>query len=198
MMVLGKISSGMVTAAVIAAGLGQPAWAQPQSPESDAPPTEECGQVIGVLNSTVEVMEDFKAEIRQFTQEAAAVNDLADLRRAATRYVNAVDAVVLDLDAVDSKLLGLTLEDLGLIDLRDNHARIIRGVAQAMNDAGAAMDPLTMVTSETELPAMIEQSQMDTVVAIRSIETYSAQEAESVEEINAYCGVETQTLEPRE
>lgn len=148
----------------------------------------QCNQLAEVVNQTQGFMQEFEAEIQTFSESAAQVKNLDDIKLAASQYTTAVDKVVTNLDGLVSDLQSTTLRDEDLSKFRDDYVGVVQGFSTALTDAREAMDLVVQVESEAELPAKIEESQQQTMEAVSSIETLSQTESQLITEVNGYCG----------
>lgn len=148
----------------------------------------QCNQLAEVVNQTQGFMQEFEAEIQTFSESAAQVKNLDDIKLAASQYTTAVDKVVTNLDGLVGDLQSTTLRDEDLSKFRDDYVGVVQGFSTALTDAREAMDLVVKVESEAELPAKIEESQQQTMTAVSSIETLSQTESQLITEVNGYCG----------
>lgn len=148
----------------------------------------QCNQLAEVVNQTQGFMQEFETEIQTFSESAAQVKNLDDIKAAASQYTTAVDKVVTNLDGLVGDLQATTLRDETLSQFRDSYVGVVQGFSTALADARQAMDLVVQVQSEAELPAKIEESQQQTMAAVSSIETLSQQESQLINEVNSYCG----------
>ncbi len=148
----------------------------------------QCNQLAEVVNQTQGFMQEFEAEIQTFSESAAQVKNLDDIKLAASQYTTAVDKVVTNLDGLVGDLQSTTLRDEDLSKFRDDYVGVVQGFSTALTDAREAMDLVVQVESEAELPAKIEESQQQTMTAVSSIETLSQTESQLITEVNGYCG----------
>jgi hypothetical protein len=148
----------------------------------------QCNQLAEVVNQTQGFMQEFEAEIQTFSESAAQVKNLDDIKLAASQYTTAVDKVVTNLDGLVSDLQSTTLRDEDLSTFRDEYVVVVQGFSTALTDAREAMDLVVQVETEAELPAKIEESQQQTMTAVSSIETLSQTESQLITEVNGYCG----------
>lgn len=155
----------------------------------------QCNQLAEVVNQTQGFMQEFETEIQTFSESAAQVKNLDDIKLAASQYTTAVDKVVTNLDGLVGDLQGTTLRDEDLSQFRDEYVGVVQGFSTALTDAREAMELVVQVESEAELPARIEESQQQTMTAVSSIETLSQTESQLINEVNGYCGA-TQSGEP--
>ncbi|MEP0902100.1 MULTISPECIES: hypothetical protein [unclassified Nodosilinea] len=148
----------------------------------------QCNQLAEVVNQTQGFMQEFEAEIQTFSESAAQVKNLDDIKLAASQYTTAVDKVVTNLDGLVGDLQSTTLRDEDLSKFRDDYVGVVQGFSTALTDAREAMDLVVQVETEAELPAKIEESQQQTMTAVSSIETLSQTESQLITEVNGYCG----------
>jgi hypothetical protein len=148
----------------------------------------QCNQLAAVVNQTQGFMQEFETEIQTFSESAAQVKNLDDIKLAASQYTTAVDKVVTNLNGLVGDLQATTLQDETLSQFRDSYVGVVQGFSGALTDAREAMNLVVQVESEAELPAKIEDSQQQTMVAVASIETLSQQESQLINEVNTYCG----------
>jgi len=157
----------------------------------------QCNQLAEVVNQTQGFMQEFETEIQTFSESAAQVKNLDDIKLAASQYTTAVDKVVTNLDGLVGDLQSTTLRDEDLSRFRDSYVGVVQGFSGALTDAREAMDLVVQVESEAELPAKIEESQQQTMTAVASIETLSQTESQLINEVNGYCGA-AQPAQPAE
>ncbi|WP_225885183.1 hypothetical protein [Leptolyngbya sp. KIOST-1] len=155
----------------------------------------QCNQLAEVVNQTQGFMQEFEAEIQTFSESAAQVKNLDDIKLAASQYTTAVDKVVTNLNGLVSDLQTTNLRDEDLSQFRDEYVVVVQGFSAALTDAREAMDLVVQVESEAELPAKIEESQQQTMSAVASIETLSQTESQLINQVNGYCGA-AQPVEP--
>ncbi len=155
----------------------------------------QCNQLAEVVNQTQGFMQEFEAEIQTFSESAAQVKDLDDIKLAASQYTTAVDKVVTNLDGLVGDLQSTTLQDEDLNQFRESYVGVVQGFSTALTDAREAMELVVRVESEAELPAKIEESQQQTLTAVAAIENLSQTESELINEVNGYCGA-AQPVEP--
>lgn len=148
----------------------------------------QCNQLAEVVNQTQGFMQEFETEIQTFSESAAQVKNLDDIKLAASQYTTAVDKVVTNLDGLVTDLQGTTLRDETLGQFRDDYVGVVQGFSGALTDAREAMELVVRVESEAELPAKIEESQQQTMTAVSAIETLSQTESQLITEVNGYCG----------
>lgn len=148
----------------------------------------QCNELAEVVNQTQGFMQEFEAEIQTFSESAAQVKNLDDIKLAASQYTTAVDKVVTNLDGLVGDLQSTTLRDEDLSKFRDDYVGVVQGFSTSLTDAREAMDLVVQVESEAELPAKIEESQQQTMTAVSSIETLSQTESQLITEVNGYCG----------
>lgn len=155
----------------------------------------QCNQLAEVVNQTQGFMQEFEAEIQTFSESAAQVKDLDDIKLAASQYTTAVDKVVTNLDGLVGDLQSTTLRDEDLNQFRESYVGVVQGFSTALTDAREAMELVVRVESEAELPAKIEESQQQTLTAVASIENLSQTESQLINDVNGYCGA-AQPVEP--
>lgn len=148
----------------------------------------QCNQLAEVVNQTQGFMQEFETEIQSFSQNAAQVQSLDDIKAAASQYTTAVDKVVLNLDGLVGDLQGTDLNDETLMQFRNDYVGVVQGFSSALQEASGAMDLVVSVGSEAELPASIEESQKQTMEAVNAIEDLSQQESQLISQVNGYCG----------
>ncbi|MGF1569510.1 MAG: hypothetical protein ACFCVD_15820 [Nodosilinea sp.] len=148
----------------------------------------QCNELAEVVNQTQGFMQDFETEIQTFSESAAQVKNLDDIKAAASQYTTAVDKVVTNLDGLVGDLQSTSLKDETLSQFRDSYVEVVQGFSTSLREARQAMDLVVTVQSEAELPAKIEESQQQTMTAVASIETLSQTEAQLISEVNTYCG----------
>ncbi len=148
----------------------------------------QCNQLAEVVNQTQGFMQEFEAEIQTFSDSAAQVKNLDDIKLAASQYTTAVDKVVTNLNDLTGDLQATTLRDENLSQFRDDYVGVVQGFSGALTDARNAMDLVVQVETEAELPAKIEESQQQTMAAVAAIENLSQTEASLINEVNGYCG----------
>jgi uncharacterized phage infection (PIP) family protein YhgE len=156
----------------------------------------QCNELAEVVNQTQGFMQDFETEIQAFSENAAQVKNLNDIKAAASQYTAAVDKVVTNLDSLIADLETTSLEDETLSQFRASYVEVVRGFSAALQEASQAMDLVVTVQSEADLPAKIEESQQQTVNAVASIENLSQTEAQLINEVNTYCGAVPPTAAP--
>ncbi|MGF1517463.1 MAG: hypothetical protein ACFCVB_06630 [Nodosilinea sp.] len=148
----------------------------------------QCNQLAEVVNQTQSFMQEFETEIQTFSESAAQVKDLDDIKLAASQYTTAVDKVVTNLDGLVGDLQSTTLRDEDLNAFRDSYVVVVQGFSTALTDAREAMELVVRVESEAELPAKIEESQQQTLTAVAAIENLSQTESQLINDVNGYCG----------
>ena len=148
----------------------------------------QCNRLAEVVNKAQGFMPEFEQNIQTFSENAAQVQSLDDIKSAADQYVIAVNDVVSDLDGLVTELQGTELTDEQLIDYRDRYTDMVRGFGEALNQASDAMGIVQEVEAEADLPAKIEESQQQTVQAVQLIQDLSVQESSIINEVNTYCG----------
>lgn len=156
----------------------------------------QCNQLAEVVNQTQGFMQEFETEIQTFSESAAQVKNLDDIKLAASQYTSAVDKVVTNLDGLVDDLQATNLRDEDLSQFRDSYVGVVQGFSTALTDAREAMELVVQVQSEAELPAKIEESQQQTMAAVASIETLSQNESQLINEVNSYCGAAQPTPSP--
>jgi hypothetical protein len=156
----------------------------------------QCNSLAEVVNQTQGFMQDFETEIQAFSENAAQVKNLEDIKAAASQYTSAVDKVVTNLDGLVSDLEATSLQDENLDQFRNSYTEVVRGFSSALQEASQAMDLVVTVETEADLPAKIEESQQQTVNAVASIESLSQTESQLINEVNAYCGASQPTEAP--
>jgi ABC-type transporter Mla subunit MlaD len=144
--------------------------------------------LAAVVNQTQTFMPQFETDIQAFSESAAQVKNLDDIKAAASQYTAAVDTVVANLDTLVQDLESISLQDETLIQFRSDYVGVVQGFSSALTEASQAMDMVVSVASEDDLPATIEASQQQTVEAVSAIETLSQTEAQLIADVNAYCG----------
>lgn len=152
----------------------------------------QCNDLAAVVNQTQTFMPEFETDIQAFSESAAQVKNLNDIKSAASQYTTAVDKVVANLNTLVGNLESIALQDETLEQFRTDYIAVVQGFSSALEEASQAMDMVVTVASEDDLPATIEASQQQTVEAVSAIETLSQQEAQLISDVNAYCGA-TQT-----
>lgn len=149
----------------------------------------QCNTLAEVVNQTQAYMQEFETDIQAFSESAAQVKNLDDIKAAASEYTLAVDKVVTNLDGqLVNDLESASLQDETLSAFRDEYVEVVRGFSTALQEASRAMELVVAVDSEDALPEAIERSQEQTVNAVAAIETLSQTEAQLINEVNAYCG----------
>jgi ABC-type transporter Mla subunit MlaD len=148
----------------------------------------QCNDLAAVVNQTQTFMPEFETDIQAFSESAAQVKNLDDIKAAASQYTAAVDKVVTNLNTLVSDLEAVSLQDETLAAFRDEYIGVVQGFSTALEEASQAMDMVVTVASEDDLPATIEASQTQTVEAVSAIETLSQQEAQLISDVNTYCG----------
>ncbi|MCG8368051.1 MAG: hypothetical protein MJA27_32555 [Pseudanabaenales cyanobacterium] len=155
----------------------------------------QCNRLAEVVNQTQGFMQEFEAEIQSFSNNAAAVQNIADIKDAATQYTEAVNKVVTSLDGLAGDLKTTDLSDESLVMFRDDYVGVVQGFSGALTQASGAMELVKTVESEAALPARIEESQEKTMEAVNSIEELSVTESSIINDVNSYCGVGPQESE---
>jgi len=79
----------------------------------------QCNRLAEIVNKAQGFMPAFESNIQQFSANAAQVKSLDDIKSAADQYVQAVNGVVTDLDALAIELQDTQLNDEQLISYRD-------------------------------------------------------------------------------
>lgn len=149
----------------------------------------QCNSLAEVVNQTQVYMQEFEADIQAFSENAAQVRNLEDIKAAASQYTLAVDKVVTNLDGqLIDELESMSLQDETLSAFRDDYVEVVRGFSLALQEASRAMELVVAVDSEEMLPETIERSQEQTVNAVAAIEDLSQTEAQLISEVNDYCG----------
>ena len=148
----------------------------------------QCNNLAAVVNQTQTFMPEFETDIQAFSESAAQVKNLDDIKAAASQYTAAVDKVVTNLDTLVQDLGTISLKDETLIQFRDDYIGVVQGFSTALEEASQAMNLVVTVASEDDLPATIEASQQQTVSAVEAIENLSQTEATLITDVNAYCG----------
>jgi hypothetical protein len=148
----------------------------------------QCNQLAEVVNQTQGFMQEFETEIQVFSESAAQVKNLDDIKLAASQYTTAVDKVVINLDGLVGDLQSTSLRDETLESFRDEYVGVVQGFSGALTDAREAMELVVSVESEAELPAKIEESQQQTMTAVAAIENLSQTESQLINDVNGYCG----------
>lgn len=156
----------------------------------------QCNRLAEVVNKAQGFMPEFESNIQTFSENAAQVKSLDDIKSAADQYVVAVNDVVTDLEGLVTELEGTELSDEQLIDYRDRYTEMVKGFGEALNQASAAMGIVQEVEAEAELPGKIEESQQQTVQAVQLIQDLSVQESSIINEVNTYCGANPEGAAP--
>jgi ABC-type transporter Mla subunit MlaD len=156
----------------------------------------QCNQLAEVVNQTQGFMKEFETEIQTFSESAAQVKNLDDIKLAASQYTTAVDKVVTNLNGLVTDLQTTTLRDDTLSQFRDDYVGVVEGFSGALTDAREAMDLVVQVQSEAELPAKIEESQQQTMTAVAAIEELSQTESQLINDVNGYCGAAQPAAQP--
>jgi hypothetical protein len=150
----------------------------------------QCNRLAEVVNQTQGFMQEFEAEIADFSSNASQVESLDDIKAAADQYITAVDNVVGNLDSLVTDLEGTELSDEELVSYRDRYITVVQGFSGALEQASDAMGIVAGVEAEADLPAKIEESQQQTMNAVGSIQELSVEESSIISEVNAYCGAD--------
>ena len=150
----------------------------------------QCNRLAEIVNKAQGFMPAFESNIQEFSANAAQVQSLDDIKAAAEQYVEAVDGVISDLDALSVELNDTQLEDEQLISYRDRYIQMVEGFSEALTQASSAMGIVQDVATEADLPAKIEESQQQTVQAVQQIQELSVEESTIINEVNTYCGAE--------
>ncbi|MEM9118100.1 MAG: hypothetical protein AAGD09_09485 [Cyanobacteria bacterium P01_F01_bin.56] len=150
----------------------------------------QCNRLAEIVNKAQGFMPAFESNIQEFSATAAQVQSLDDIKAAADQYVEAVDGVISDLDALSVELNDTQLEDEQLISYRDRYIQMVEGFSEALTQASSAMGIVQDVATEADLPAKIEESQQQTVQAVQQIQELSVEESTIINEVNTYCGAE--------
>ena len=148
----------------------------------------QCNRLAEVVNKAQGFMPEFERSIQTFSNNAAQVENLEDIKTAAQQYITAVDAVVSDLDGLVVELEATELSDETLLAYRDRYTVMVVGFSDALTQASDAMAIVSGVESESELPAKIEESQQQTLQAVSRIQDLSVEESNIINEVNVYCG----------
>ncbi|MFH7242794.1 MAG: hypothetical protein ACHWZW_08075 [Spirulina sp.] len=156
----------------------------------------QCNDLAVVVNQTQTFMPEFETDIQAFSESAAQVKNLDDIKAAASQYTAAVDKVVTNLNTLVSDLEAVSLKDETLVAFRDEYIGVVQGFGTALEEASQAMNMVVTVASEDDLPATIEASQQQTVEAVSAIENLSQTEAQLITDVNAYCGAGASPTEP--
>jgi ABC-type transporter Mla subunit MlaD len=173
---LGVVSASAAIA-LLAAGCGESKVSQ-------------CNRLAEIVNQAQGFMPAFESNIQTFSANAAQVKSLDDIKAAADQYVQAVNGVVSDLDALGTELENTDLSDEQLISYRDRYIEMVQGFSTALTQASSAMSVVQEVETEADLPAKIEESQQQTVQAVQQIQELSVEESTIINEVNTYCGAE--------
>ncbi|MEM9002235.1 MAG: hypothetical protein AAGE59_01785 [Cyanobacteria bacterium P01_F01_bin.86] len=156
----------------------------------------QCNRLAEVVNKAQGFMPEFENNIRTFSENAAQVKSLDDIKSAADQYVGAVNEVVTDLEGLVIELEGTELTDEQLVAYRDRYTEMVQGFGGALNQASDAMGIVQQVETEADLPAKIEESQQQTVQAVQLIQDLSVQESSIINEVNVYCGANSEGAAP--
>lgn len=156
----------------------------------------QCNRLAEKVNQTEIFMQEFETEMQNFSNNAANVESLDDIKVAATQYTTAVNNVVTNLEGLATELETTELNDETLTQFRNNYVEVMRGFSTALKDASGAMDGVKTVESEAELPERIEASQEQMMGAVESIQSLSQQEAEIINGVNEYCGATPPAASP--
>ncbi|MGF1521394.1 MAG: hypothetical protein ACFBSF_03640 [Leptolyngbyaceae cyanobacterium] len=148
----------------------------------------QCNRLAEVVNKAQGFMPEFESNIQSFSENAAQVESLDDIKSAADEYIVAVNDVVTDLDGLVVELEGTELNDEELISYRDRYTEMVKGFGSALDQASEAMVIVQEVEAEADLPAKIEESQQQTLQAVQVIQELSVQESSIINEVNDYCG----------
>lgn len=156
----------------------------------------QCNRLAEVVNKAQGFMPEFEGDIQAFSTNAAQVKSLEDIKSAADQYVDAVNKVVGNLDDLTNELESTDLSDEELIGYRDSYIEMVKGFSSALNQASEAMGIVQDVEAEADLPAKIEESQQQTVQAVQLIQNLSVQESSIINEVNTYCGANSEDAAP--
>jgi ferritin-like metal-binding protein YciE len=155
--------------------------------ESVSAISEECESLRGLVSRSQSFMQSFESEIELFSQKAAQVKNLDDIRLAASQYIVAIENLAIELDQLSNRLKANSITDETLNQFRNDYTDVIQGFSQAIQRAGKAMKSVASVKSEAELPKKIEQSQQQTMSAIAPIDKYDDEEYRLILNMNIYC-----------
>ncbi|NER79354.1 MAG: hypothetical protein F6K42_07175 [Leptolyngbya sp. SIO1D8] len=156
----------------------------------------QCNRLAEVVNKAQGFMPEFENDIQTFSTNAAQVRSLEDIKAAADQYVDAVNNVVGNLEALSVELNEVQLSDEGLVAYRDRYIDMVEGFSSALKQASDAMSIVQDVEAEADLPAKIEESQQQTVQAVQLIQDLSVQESTIISEVNTYCGANSEEAAP--
>lgn len=147
----------------------------------------QCNALAPVVNQTQEIMVEYEATIRAFSQSAAQVRNLGDIKTAARLYTTAAGRLVSQLNSLVSSLEGIFLENETLRDFRDNYILVTQGFSREIQEARQAMDLVVNVPSEHDLPSTIQQTSSQTRRAVDNIVGLSQRESQLINNVNVYC-----------
>jgi len=147
----------------------------------------ECRDLSRLVNRAQDFMPAFEAEIQTFSNNAAQVKSLADIKAAASQYTDAVDAVVGDLNFLLVDLRETELNNEQLLGYRNRYIDMVAGFSDALSQASDAMSLIQQAETAAELPPKIEESQQQTVQAVQRIEDLSNQEKTIISDVNSFC-----------
>lgn len=147
----------------------------------------QCGQLI----NTIREGQSFGAEYEQSVETALAqfssAQNLTDIKAAASDYTAAVQKASDQSSALAQELGALELEDEQLTEYQQRYTTVTNQWSTALSTAKDAMQVLADVESEDAFRAEFGRFQAKTESAYSAIQAISAEEAQLVEGINAYC-----------
>jgi predicted nucleic acid-binding Zn-ribbon protein len=152
----------------------------------------QCNQFADVINQSQGFKAEFESKIEGSMTQASGARNLQDLQAAAGEYTAAVDQVTGDIGGMVESLEGLNISDEQLDEYRDRYTTTIRDSQAALTAASSAMQLVTKAKNEDEFRKIFDSFQTRANGAFSDLQALSAQEAELIGQVNAYCGAEEQ------
>ena len=146
----------------------------------------QCNVLSPVVNQTLGIMAEYGTAIQAFSQSAAQVRTLGDIKTAARLYTDAAGRLVSQLNSLAINLEEISLGDENLRVFRDNYILTVQSFSREIQEARQAMD-LVVIASEDDMPSTIQQTHSRTRQVIDNIGVLSQRESQLINNVNAYC-----------
>lgn len=152
----------------------------------------QCNQIADVINNSQSFKSEYEAEIESAMTQASGAQGLEDLQASAEDYTAAVDKVTGKLVGMVQNLAGLDIGDEQLNEYRDTYVTVITDSKDALTAASDAMQLVATAQTENEFRDIFETFQTQANSAFSDIQSLSTEELDLIEQINSYCGAETE------
>lgn len=152
----------------------------------------QCKQLATPINETKEFVRQYEQEMDQALAQFSSIEGLGNVKVAASEYIQAVENIRRQLNALAQETGSLNIEDDQLNEYRAQHTILITQWDTALTTARDAMQQLSEAATADEINSIFGRFQAKTDSAYSAIQITDRQEAALIESLNAYCEANVQ------